>query len=139
MAGRISTGESSGLPNTAQEASILLAEGSVVLTDLLQVAEGLLAHLRLDLRQCDAYSLSTCRATAGLPLSTPSMAATWTPPILQQQPASSTARPWHMWFPLPKAPTALRGRHEDPQGRSRGFGYTTDLSQVPGTDTKEQG
>lgn len=47
-----------GLPDPGQEASILLAKGSVVLTDLLQVAQSLLAHLCLNLRQHNAHIFS---------------------------------------------------------------------------------
>lgn len=50
-----------GLSDPAQEASILLAKGSVVLTDLLQVAQSLLAHLCLNLRKQDARIFSPCR------------------------------------------------------------------------------
>lgn len=61
-------GHSSGLPDPAQEASVLLAEGSVVLADLLQVTEGLLPHLRLDLGQCKPHAFSpapACRPGCG--------------------------------------------------------------------------
>lgn len=134
----------SGLTDSPQEASILLAKGPIVFLDLLQVAEGLLAHLCLDLgNMSDVPSAS--RPSFPAPACHPSIIATrgpsWVPPTPNKVfsvplPGLFVCHPYVVGLPttyilkLKPLPTPLGGSHGSLWGRSWSSKQATDLFQV---------